>query len=45
VAEYSRAFQSRAAEELTLLPIGGAIETMLADYAVARDQARACNGS
>lgn len=43
VVEYSRAFQSRAAEELELLPEGSAIAQMLADYAVMRDQVRACS--
>ena len=31
-----------AAAELELLPEGSAIEALLADYAVMRDQARAC---
>jgi len=38
VVEYSREFQARAAEELTLLPEGPAIVEMLGDYAVMRDQ-------
>jgi hypothetical protein len=42
--EYSREFQVRAAEELALLPEGSAIAEMLADYAVMREQARACKG-
>jgi hypothetical protein len=42
VVEYSREFQARAAEELTLRPEGSAIAKMLADYAVMREQARAC---
>lgn len=42
VVEYSREFQVRAAEELALLPEGSAIAEMLADYAVMREQARAC---
>ncbi len=42
VAAYSREFQSRAAEELALLPYGSAIGEMLSDYAVIRDQARLC---
>lgn len=42
VVEYSRAFQARAAEELALLPEGSAIAEMLSDYAVMREQARAC---
>lgn len=44
VVEYSREFQARAAAELDLLPHGSAIEEMLKDYAVMRDQARACGG-
>lgn len=39
--EYSREFQARAAEELTLLPHDSAIGEMLSDYAVVREQARA----
>jgi len=42
--EYSRELQARAAEELALLPHGSAIAEMLIDYAVMRDQARACRG-
>jgi hypothetical protein len=42
VVEYSRAFQTRAAEELGSLTDGSAIADMLADYSVIRDQARAC---
>lgn len=42
VAEYSREFQARAAEELALLPEGSAVVEMLIDYAVMRDQALAC---
>lgn len=38
VVEYSRAFQSRVAEELDLLPEGSAIAEMLSDYAVMREQ-------
>lgn len=43
VVDYSREFQARAAEELARLPEGSAIGEMLADYAVMRDQVRACN--
>ena len=43
VVQYSREFQARAAEELVLLPEGSAVAEMLADYAVMRDQTRACN--
>jgi hypothetical protein len=42
VVEYGRPFQARAADELTLLPEESAIEQMLSDYAVMREQARAC---
>ena len=42
VVEYSREFQAQAAEELALLPEGSPIEQMLSDYAVMREQARAC---
>ena len=42
VVAYSREFLARAAGELESLPAGSAIEQMLADYEVMRDQARAC---
>ncbi|MCA0871462.1 hypothetical protein LCL97_11540 [Seohaeicola saemankumensis] len=42
VAEYSREFQTQAAEEMAMLPEGSVIAEMLADYAVMREQARAC---
>lgn len=42
VVEYSREFQSRAAEELARLPDGSAVVDMMSDYAVLREQARAC---
>ena len=42
VVEYSREFQARAAEELALLPEGSAVAEMMSDYAVMREQARAC---
>lgn len=42
VVEYSWEFQSRAAEELEMLPDGSAVVEMMADYAVMRDQARVC---
>ena len=42
VVAYSRDFLARAAGELDLLPAGSAIEQMLADYQVMRDQARVC---
>nr|WP_109670839.1 hypothetical protein [Roseicyclus mahoneyensis] len=40
--DYSREFQARAAEELALLPERSVVAEMLSDYAVMRDQARAC---
>jgi len=45
VVEYQREFQERAAQELTLLPDGSAVVEMLSDYAVMRDQARACRAT
>jgi hypothetical protein len=42
VHAYSRQFLAQAAAELRQLPPGAAIEQMLADYQVMRDQARAC---
>jgi hypothetical protein len=42
VVAYRREFLTRAADELGSLPAGSAIEQMLADYQVMRDQARAC---
>ena len=42
VVDYGREFQARAAEELVLLPNGSAVVDMLGDYAVMRDQSRAC---
>jgi hypothetical protein len=42
VFAYSREFLARAADELASLPADSAIEQMLADYQVMRDQARAC---
>ena len=42
VVAYSREFLARAADELDSLPPGFAIEQMLADYQVMRDQARVC---
>ena len=41
--EYSRELQARAAEELASLPEGSIIAEMLTDYAVMREQARACS--
>ena len=42
VVAYSREFLARAADELYVLPAGSAIEQMLADHQVMRDQARVC---
>ena len=42
VVEYSREFQAQAAEELAMLPNGSAVVEIMGDYAVMRDQARAC---
>nr|WP_103336551.1 hypothetical protein [Pseudotabrizicola formosa] len=42
VVEYSADDQDRAAKELETLPEGAVVVIMLNDYAVMRDQARAC---
>lgn len=42
VVAYTSAEQARAADEIEALPKGAVIVQMLADYAVLRDQARAC---
>lgn len=42
VVEYTSAEQARAADEVGALPEGAVIVRMLSDYAVLRDQARAC---
>jgi hypothetical protein len=42
VVEYNRAEQARVAEEVAALPEFSLIVGWLADYAVLRDQARAC---
>ncbi|PZO63108.1 MAG: hypothetical protein DI498_14175 [Paracoccus denitrificans] len=42
VVDYPAEFQYRVADELEALPSGTAIEVMLADYYVVRQQARAC---
>ena len=42
VVAYSQAEQARVAEEVTALPEGALIHDWLANYAVLRDQARAC---
>nr|WP_202909508.1 hypothetical protein [Alkalilacustris brevis] len=44
VVEYSQAAQARVAEEVATLSEGALIVGWLADYAVLRDQARACAG-
>ena len=40
MVKYDRAFLERTADELELLPEGSAIEQMLGDYAVVREQGR-----
>ena len=42
VVEYSRGEQARVATELAALPESAMIAEWLADYAVLREQARAC---
>ena len=42
VVAYSQAEQARVAKEVAALPEGALIPGWLADYAVLRDQARAC---
>jgi len=42
VVDYSRAEQGRLAEEVAALPEEARIVDWLADYAVLREQARAC---
>ena len=42
LVEYSRAEQALVAEEVAVLPEGALIVGWLADYAVLREQARAC---
>jgi len=42
VVEYTAADQARAADEVEALPEGAVVVQMLSDYAVLRDQARAC---
>lgn len=44
VVRYSERMLDKAADELTLLPYGSAIESMLMDYAVMREQSRICRG-
>ena len=45
VPAYSREFLARAAGELQQLPPGAAVEQMLMDYQVVRDQIRACRSA
>ena len=42
IVDYTMADQARAADEVEALPEGAVIVRMLGDYAVLRDQARAC---
>ena len=42
VVEYAAADQAQAADEVEPLPEGAVLIRMLGDYAVLRDQARAC---
>ena len=42
VVDYSPDDQALAAEEVEVLPEGAMVVLMLSDYAVLRDQARAC---
>lgn len=43
VVNYDAGLQVQAAAELLVLPEGSAVATLLSDYAVMRDQARACD--
>jgi len=45
VVEYGRTEQARVAEEVAALPEGAVIVSWLTDYAVLRDQARACRST
>jgi hypothetical protein len=42
VPDYPKTTLHRAADEMKALPSGSAIEQLLADYQVMRDQSRAC---
>ena len=42
VVEYDQAFRERAAEELTFLPEGSAVEGMLGNYTTLRAQLKHC---
>ena len=44
LVHYGAEFRERAAGEIALLPGDSAIVEMLSDYAVMRDQVRACEG-
>ena len=45
VVEYGAGLQAAAAAEVDKLPEGSAVAVLLSDYAVMRDQARACRPS
>lgn len=45
VVAYSLTEQARAADEIAALPVNAVIVGWIADYAVLRDQARACVGN
>ena len=45
VVEYGAELQASAAAEVEALPEGSAVAVLLSDYAVMRDQARACRQS
>ena len=45
VVEYGAELQARAAAEVESFPEGSAFAVLLSDYAVMRDQARACRQS
>ena len=42
--DYSEAEQARAADELDALPEGSALERLVGDYGVVRNEIRACKG-
>ena len=42
VVAYTTTDQARAADEIRAMPVGTVVVRMLSDYAVLRDQARAC---
>jgi hypothetical protein len=43
IVDYGAGWQVQAATELQGLPEGSAVATLISDYTVMRDQARACN--